>query len=615
VLKNEVNPEDLNLKDGISSQLATPLSVTAVYAGSFDPFTLGHKDIAARAGKLYSKVIIAIGVNSSKTPMFSIEEKIALIKEELKDVKGNFEVVTFEGLLAHFAVTSKATVLVRGIRGITDTAQESQLASINREQSGYEDLETVFMPARKEYEDVSSSATKELLRNGGDIRNYVSHRIEMAMRNKLAGKNGDDLLNSTMDGILSPEVAEKIVYDRWIHLAKRLRVTDSVAREVGQKVIESYKQPQRKYHDLVHIAEGLLALDGFRDQIAALDAFELGWFFHDIVYDPSDTKKGSNELKSKQELIDISSTLNVATGVTNRAAQFIEATIEHKAYESDSDGAFFLDNDLWILGAPRNRYDKYVQDLREEYSVFDDEAFKSGRAKFLQSMLGREQIFKTQHFADRFSDNIKGNLEHELEQIVWGSVTAITGSIGSGKSTVINAISQQGYYVLNADSIAQELRQPGTDTYDRIVAHFGKDVLTEDLTIDRKALGKIVFSDSEQMKVLESILHPQIQKTAFDRFLQKVLDKDFKIAYEVPVLFESGLESRGFKKIVFVAADEQIRIARIIARDNPTEEMARLKIAAQLPDSDKISKSDVVIYNNGDVSSLMAQLKLEFGLE
>jgi pantetheine-phosphate adenylyltransferase len=395
----------------------SPLSVTAVYAGSFDPFTLGHKDIAARAARIYAEVVIAIGVNPSKTGMFSPEERRRIIEDELRDVPGNFRVESFTGLLAHYATSNGAQVLVRGIRGITDTAFEIQAASINREQSGCDDLETVLMPSRKQFEDVSSSATKELIRNGGDVRNYISPRVELAMRTKLQDGDVIAFLEDYSESLLPIAIAEKIVFDRWMQLARRMRLSDPLARAVGTEILEAYKQPHRGYHNLVHIAEGLLAMESFQAEIAAFDAFQVAWFFHDFVYDPGSKIKGANEKESIKGLQRVADSLRFPSGITKRAAQFIQATIDHKTYEGDLDGAFFIDNDLWILGAPAERYLRYVNDLRREYEVYDDAEWAAGRLKFLETMSQREQIFKTELFQSKYGASVDTNIAAELAEL------------------------------------------------------------------------------------------------------------------------------------------------------------------------------------------------------
>jgi dephospho-CoA kinase len=589
------------------------LQVTAIYAGSFDPFTLGHLDIVARAAQKFSDVVVAIGDNSSKTPMFSLEEKKVLIEGEIatlpKHLQERIRVESFKGLLSHYALTQGAAVLVRGVRGITDIPMESQQASINREQTGFGDVDTVFFPSRKELEDVSSSATKELLRLGGDVRNYVSRAVEEAMREKLRAQQGEtDLSRGDEATQLDPGRAERIVFSRWMALCGRLRVSEYTARELGQEVLRAYQEPHRKYHNIVHIAEGLVEIEKFRDQVAALDAFELAWFTHDLSYNPGATTKGQNERDSIAGLTQLATRARIAPGVLVRASQFVEATIEHRTYEGDLDGAFFIDTDLSVLGASRSRFDHYRADLRSEYGIYDDPTFRGGRLQFVESMLARPQLFRTDLFRERYEAPARANLQHERERLVWGGVVAVTGSIGSGKSTVMKELAARGVACGSADEFARELFKQDTPTYDGIVAHFGPGILNPDRTINRSTLGKIVFSDPEEKRVLESKLHPEIQKLAFAFFRGKILNKEAKLAYEVPLLFETGLEGRGFKTIVVVTADDDIRLARILRRDGLSERAARARMASQLPQSEKVKKADIVIDNSGGPEALTSQL-------
>ena len=142
----------------------------AVYPGSFDPCTNGHLDIITRASKLFDKVIVAVLVNSSKTPLFSAEERVRMLNETTSNLT-NVEAVCFSGLLADFMKTVNSTTIIKGLRAMSDFEYEFQMALTNKEL--YSELETLFMPTNKEFMFLSSSIVKEVARYGGSLSGLV----------------------------------------------------------------------------------------------------------------------------------------------------------------------------------------------------------------------------------------------------------------------------------------------------------------------------------------------------------------------------------------------------------------------------------------------------------
>jgi pantetheine-phosphate adenylyltransferase len=153
----------------------------ALYPGSFDPFTSGHWDILARARRLADEVVVAILENDSKTPLFSVPERIDMIRE-ITDFDPATPVRSFSGLLVDFARESGATLIVRGLRAISDYEYELQMALMNRRLAP--GIETVFLMAKEEYSYVSSRLVKEVARLKGDVAGLVPE----AVRRRLVGK-------------------------------------------------------------------------------------------------------------------------------------------------------------------------------------------------------------------------------------------------------------------------------------------------------------------------------------------------------------------------------------------------------------------------------------------
>lgn len=143
---------------------------TVVYPGSFDPCTNGHLDIISRASKMFDKVIVAVLVNSSKTPAFTTQERMEMLKKATSHI-GNVEIVSFSGLLADFMKERDLNVILKGLRAVSDFEYEFQIALTN--QAIYPEVETMFLHARKEYMFLSSSIVKEVARYSGDLTGLV----------------------------------------------------------------------------------------------------------------------------------------------------------------------------------------------------------------------------------------------------------------------------------------------------------------------------------------------------------------------------------------------------------------------------------------------------------
>ena len=146
----------------------------AVYPGSFDPITKGHIDVLKKAVKIFDKVIIAVSINPSKTAMFSIAERIDMIKKSIEGIE-KVEVDSFEGLTAEYARKKRAKAIIRGLRAVSDFEYEMQMAQMNN--SIYDEIETVFLVPKSKYNFISSSIVKEVSKLGGDINKFVTPAV------------------------------------------------------------------------------------------------------------------------------------------------------------------------------------------------------------------------------------------------------------------------------------------------------------------------------------------------------------------------------------------------------------------------------------------------------
>jgi pantetheine-phosphate adenylyltransferase len=155
----------------------------AIYPGSFDPVTLGHLDVIARARAIFSDLIVAVASNEPKGPLFTANERAALIRESLPDLNG-VRVETFDGLLVEFARQQETFVVIRGLRAISDFEFEFQMALMNRRLDPK--LETIFLTPQEEFTFLSSRIVKEVARLGGDVTAFVPPPVATALKGKFS---------------------------------------------------------------------------------------------------------------------------------------------------------------------------------------------------------------------------------------------------------------------------------------------------------------------------------------------------------------------------------------------------------------------------------------------
>ena len=158
-----------------------------VYPGTFDPITNGHLDIIRRASRFVDRLVVAVSTNAGKGPLFSVEERVALITDELKDPQNgwngaNVEVVPFDNLLIQFAANVNATFIIRGLRAVSDFEYEFQMAGMNARLDPQ--IETVFLMASERHQFISSRFVKEIGRLRGDVSHFVPQRILDRLREK-----------------------------------------------------------------------------------------------------------------------------------------------------------------------------------------------------------------------------------------------------------------------------------------------------------------------------------------------------------------------------------------------------------------------------------------------
>ncbi len=159
------------------------MTIAAIYPGTFDPITNGHLDLVSRAARIFDRVVVAVAGSRNKVPLFTLEERVTLAREVLKDMS-NVEVLGFDTLLVECARASGTSVILRGLRAVSDFEFEFQLAGMNRHLGP--ELETLFLTPSEKYAFISSSVIREIAKLGGDVSSFVPNRVREALIQKFA---------------------------------------------------------------------------------------------------------------------------------------------------------------------------------------------------------------------------------------------------------------------------------------------------------------------------------------------------------------------------------------------------------------------------------------------
>jgi dephospho-CoA kinase len=188
-------------------------------------------------------------------------------------------------------------------------------------------------------------------------------------------------------------------------------------------------------------------------------------------------------------------------------------------------------------------------------------------------------------------------------------LVGLTGGIATGKSTVANLFKRFGATVIDADQLARDVVRPGKPAWREIVKFFGEGVLLPDRTIDRHALGSIVFHNRRKLRRLERIIHPRVAREQ-QRLARDIVRRapDAIIIYEVPLLFEAGVHRR-VDKIIVVTADRETQVARLKRRDGLTRRQAFQRISSQMPLAQKTRRADVVLDGTKTKSLLSKEIR------
>jgi len=187
-------------------------------------------------------------------------------------------------------------------------------------------------------------------------------------------------------------------------------------------------------------------------------------------------------------------------------------------------------------------------------------------------------------------------------------ILGVTGGIASGKSTVTEIFRSLGAAVVSADELAREAVRPGSEALRKLVERFGRQILLADGTLDRKALAARIFADPRQREDLNRITHPAVAALAEERLGALAARGEGLIVYEAPLLFEAGAERR-VDAVLVVRIDPLLQLSRLREREGIGEDEARARIAAQMPQEEKVARADYVIDNSGSADETEAQVR------
>ena len=186
-------------------------------------------------------------------------------------------------------------------------------------------------------------------------------------------------------------------------------------------------------------------------------------------------------------------------------------------------------------------------------------------------------------------------------------VVGLTGQTGTGKTTVGNELKKYGYSVIDADKVARLVTEKGSPTLKKLAEAFGKEIIKSDGTLDRALLADKAFSNEKMLELLNSITHPEIVRLIMKKVNGEFFNGFEGVIIDAPQLFESGLDKK-CNMIIAVTAPENLRLERIMKRDGISEEPARKRMAAQLPEEFFTQQSDIVVVNDGDNANLAKQV-------
>ena len=367
----------------------------AIFTGSFDPFTLGHWEVVNEALQSYDKIIINVGKNSGKLPLFSVEERLKMIEETFSEfgLRNKVELIADNGLTADVALKEKVFSLVRGIRNnSSDLQEERTLAEINEQLGKIRgiNLKTHFIVKDSV---ISSSGVHSLCQLGEFIA--AQSNVSSFVHQKL------------MEIYLKPYLRYLSVFER-----------EEKRGAFYAKLVEAYKD--RAYHNLSHIGYMLNMLLIYRhymtgsNDLSSLSELVLAIFMHDYVHD---SLAVDNEEKSIEALQQFEQSYFHNIANREKIENLILAT-KHDKLAANEDEALIADLDLSILGTfSEASWRWYNHNIRKEFSNVCDDYYRGERIATLEKFLQWPRIFQTEFFYDKFEQRARKNIQDEITRL------------------------------------------------------------------------------------------------------------------------------------------------------------------------------------------------------
>jgi pantetheine-phosphate adenylyltransferase len=362
---------------------------TAIYAGTFDIPTNGHIWMINKASKIFDNVIVAIGINPSKKTMFSLEDRLKM----LKNITYGMDNVTIDSFtndyLINYAISKKADFIVRGIRNSNDFEYEKTMRHINEDINS--SITTTFLIPPRDISEISSSMVKGLVGPNG-WENIVSKYVPTEVFIRFIGNNNSIYKNLSKAGFQMNE------YKFW------------------NLYIPQFKR--EGYHNGTHILSLLKEFEISKHLLSDPLSVEIAIWNHDSIQDLDKGKwERTNEEASAVLAYDLLLDNKMPKEFANKVYDMILKT-NHKNIEiEDNDTNYFLDIDLSIFGKEIELFDKYEKGIRFEYNHVSENIFKDKRKQILQGFLDRKYIYRTQFFRDLYEEKARKNLNYSIDKL------------------------------------------------------------------------------------------------------------------------------------------------------------------------------------------------------
>ena len=375
----------------------------AVYAGTFDPPTFGHTWMIRTAAQMFDKLIVAVGVNPSKKTMFSLEERIEMLRNCAKKLSSNYNInITVDSFenkyLIDYADSVKAKYIIRGIRNSNDYEYEKAMRYINGDMHNGALITSVFLMPPREMAEISSSVVKGLI--------------------------GPDYWPSTVQKYVSKGVLNNIYSNRY-PIYKNLVSAGAKVDEIEfWDTLKIFFEATRCYHGLSHIEHLLREFNECKHLLNDKLAVEMAIWFHDLVQTTDDDGESMEDHPNEKTAEEVSAKLAkkviVKMGLSDTFGEKVNNLIlatQHNMSEIDNDCKYMVDMDLSIFGQSEKVFDQYERLIRIEYSRIKKDVFNKGRKEILQRFLDKPNIYYTDYFRNKYELIARNNLKRSIEKL------------------------------------------------------------------------------------------------------------------------------------------------------------------------------------------------------